>query len=137
MHISKESNPLQPQAFPADAKFSLITSPLKTISHMLKSRNNSFFMRITLGACFPQNPEGNLTTPLETWPEYSLTIGNKQYELSNYLVNVQATLSDRKLGREQNESRLFIAYQADVLRAMEYCPVRIKFKSFLSKTQKG
>jgi RHS repeat-associated protein len=57
-----------------------------------------------------------------TQPEYSLTLGYKQYELSNHLGNVQATLSDKKLGLLQDESSTFAGYEVDLLSAVDYYP---------------
>ena len=70
----------------------------------------------------PQNPEGDFSTPLTPQPEYSLTLGNKQYELSNHLGNVQVTLSDKKIGQAPPESSSFTHYLADVRSAVDYYP---------------
>ncbi len=59
---------------------------------------------------------------LDPQPEYSLTLGNKQYELSNHLGNVQVTLSDKKLGQAPPESSSFTHYLADVRTAVDYYP---------------
>ncbi len=70
----------------------------------------------------PPNPEGNVANLLQDQPEYSLTLGNKQYELSNHLGNVQVTLSDKKLGQAPPESSSFTHYLADVRSAVDYYP---------------
>jgi RHS repeat-associated protein len=69
-----------------------------------------------------QNQEGNISSPMVAQPEYSLTLGYKQYELSNHLGNVQATLSDKKLGLLQDESSTFAGYEADLISAVDYYP---------------
>jgi RHS repeat-associated protein len=69
-----------------------------------------------------QNPVGNISNHMVAQPEYSLTLGYKQYELSNHLGNVQATISDKKLGLLQDESSTFAGYEADLLSAVDYYP---------------
>jgi hypothetical protein len=56
---------------------------------------------------------------LDPQPEYSLTLGNKQYELSNHLGNVQVTLSDKKLGQALPESNSFASYTVNALNKVD------------------
>jgi RHS repeat-associated protein len=71
--------------------------------------------------------QGTLTlqtpTPITqpaTGTNYKTTRGHKQYELTNHLGNVLATISDRKLPAKDKDGILF--YTADLISAQDYYP---------------
>ena len=56
-------------------------------------------------------------------PSYdSLLIGSSQYELTNHLGNVMATISDKKIGVDPNTDGIVDYYNADVVTANDYYP---------------
>src|SRR5690606_7626340 len=50
----------------------------------------------------------------------TLTKGKKQYELSNHLGNVLATISDRRIGIDNNADLVIDYYNPDVLSTTDY-----------------
>ena len=50
----------------------------------------------------------------------------RQYHLKNHLGNVMATVSDRKLPKDNDADDLVDYYKADVLTASNYYPLRIE-----------
>ena len=52
----------------------------------------------------------------------SKTLGNKEYELTNHLGNVQVTISDRSLSVPEIGFSTISYYEADVLTAVDYYP---------------
>ncbi|HET9056450.1 MAG TPA: RHS repeat-associated core domain-containing protein, partial [Chitinophagaceae bacterium] len=61
-------------------------------------------------------PQG--TTPLFD----SLTFGSRVYELPNHLQNVMVTVSDKKIGVDENGDGIVDYYVADVVSAQDYYP---------------
>jgi hypothetical protein len=53
---------------------------------------------------------------------FALNRGRRQYELKNHLGNVLATVSDRKLPKDNDADALVDYYKADVLTASDYYP---------------
>jgi RHS repeat-associated protein len=53
---------------------------------------------------------------------FALNRGRRQYELKNHLGNVMATVSDRKLPKDNDADDLVDYYKADVLTASDYYP---------------
>ena len=53
---------------------------------------------------------------------FALNRGRRQYELKNHLGNVLATVSDRKLPKDNDADDLVDYYKADVLTASDYYP---------------
>ncbi|HET9057781.1 MAG TPA: RHS repeat-associated core domain-containing protein [Chitinophagaceae bacterium] len=64
----------------------------------------------------PPVPQG--TTPLFD----SLTFGSRVYELPNHLGNIQVTVSDKKIGVDENNDGIVDYYVADVVSANDYYP---------------
>ncbi|HET9056448.1 MAG TPA: RHS repeat-associated core domain-containing protein [Chitinophagaceae bacterium] len=64
----------------------------------------------------PPVPQG--TTPLFD----SLTFGSRVYELPNHLQNVMVTVSDKKIGVDENGDGIVDYYVADVVTANDYYP---------------
>lgn len=56
----------------------------------------------------------------------SFTRGEKVYELANHLGNVLVTISDKKLGVDQNSDGVIDYYTADVQSAQDYYPFGFK-----------
>lgn len=64
---------------------------------------------------------GKLKYPQEA--TYTRKLGLKEYELSNHLGNIQATILDRRLGIKTNPSDTIFSYvEADVKTAQDYYP---------------
>ncbi len=51
---------------------------------------------------------------------YSIKIGRKQYELSNHLGNVLASISDRRIARDDNYDMIIDYYNADISSTNDY-----------------
>lgn len=66
----------------------------------------------------------NLTTPTVTTPNiFTLTLGQKRYELSNHLGNVLSVVTDRKIPEESTTNPGTIDhYIADIKSAQDYYP---------------
>ncbi|HET9056051.1 MAG TPA: RHS repeat-associated core domain-containing protein [Chitinophagaceae bacterium] len=64
----------------------------------------------------PPVPQG--TTPLFD----SITFGSRVYELPNHLQNVMVTVSDKKIGVDENGDGIVDYYVADVVSAQDYYP---------------
>jgi RHS repeat-associated protein len=62
-----------------------------------------------------------VTTEVSPLPTiFTIYKGNKQYELSNHLGNVLATISDRRVPRDDNGDLLIDYFNADILSTSDY-----------------
>ena len=68
------------------------------------------------------NPQSTATATNTSVAAYQLLRGNKRYELTNHLNNVLATVSDLKVGIDENNDDYGDYYQAHVDDATDYFP---------------
>ncbi len=61
-----------------------------------------------------------ITNDAPSATEFMRTLGNKQYELSNHLGNVQAVIADRKVAVEAQTQGQVAYYNPEVLSAVDY-----------------
>ncbi len=92
-----------------------LVSPSGVSSFKVTERN--MFGSSRLGT---ENTQVELISPLPTANPFTRTLGYKNYELSNHLLSILATVSDRNIPRDDNSDGIIDYFQPEIVNAMDY-----------------